>query len=177
MTDAAVWIKTEPSTDGSAYVVTAEFSDDRAKTLTPEVALRYGSAVLAAAQRAEYDAAVARQLTRIGSDLDAALQIVTDLRNDRPPLDDEATAPLALDPGVNKRLAPFLVVKIDGEAVGQWTVGAAREHASHVLEAVAAADLDSNYYRALTGIVGLDEGRARAVVGDLGQYRDEAASG
>lgn len=167
----SVWIRTAPTVDGSGYVVTVEASADRAVVLTPDRALRYASAVLGAVQRAEYDAAVVRQLTAVLSDKSEAARMVIDLRGARPPLDVEATAPLAVEPGVNSRHEPFLHLRVDGELDGQWTLPDARQHALTVLEAVGAADLDSGYYRALRGSIGLEEGEARAVVEDVAKWR------
>lgn len=168
---ATVWIKTEPTVDGKAYVVTLEASDDTAVTLDPQRALRYAWGVLDAAHRAVYDAAVNRQLAAL-TDKNAAAQMINDMRQDRPPLDADATAPLAFEPGVSVFTGePFLVVMVNGERQGQWTYGDAREHAMAVLETVVVADLDSGYYRALIGAVGLDEGRARQVVEDIGNHR------
>lgn len=168
---SAVWIKTEPSVDGARYVVTIEASEDLATTLSPDRALRYASGVLEAASRADYDAAVFKQVTALTS-LQAARQLVVDLRGDRPPLDDEATYPIALEPGVNRSQEPFLTIRINGEPVGQWGIQDARSHALGVLEAVGRADLDSAYYRTLVGTVGLDENRARQVVADVGNHTE-----
>lgn len=169
--ESVVWIKTEPSLDGTTYTVTIEADADRAIVLTPDTALAYASAVLGAAARAEYDAAVYRQLCAFDLEVEAVAQMITDLRRDRPPLDTAATKPLALEPGVNAKGEPFLVVLVEEDRVGQWSVPAAREHALIVLEAVAVADLDAGYLQALRGLIGLDEDRARAVVGDLGNHR------
>jgi hypothetical protein len=168
----AVWVKTEPTVDGSAYVVTIEASDDVAVTLDPDRALRYAWGVLDAAHRAAYDAAVFKQLTKLGIEVPAAAMVVDQLRSDRPPLDAEATKPLGFDPGVSQSTEEaFLAILIGGERVGQWNVEDARGHALAVLESVAVADLDGGYYRALIGSVGLDENRARQVVEDVGSHR------
>jgi hypothetical protein len=167
----AVWVKTEPTVDGSAYVVTLEASDDVAVTLDPERALRYAWGVLDAAHRAAYDAAIVKQLTAIGVEVQAAAVVVNDVRVDRPPLDSASTEPMDFEPGVAAGGEPFLVVLINGERVGQWTVQDARGHALAILESVVVADLDGGYYRALIGGVGLDENRARQVVQDVGEHR------
>lgn len=169
----SVWIKTEPTFDGSAYVVTLEASDDVAVTLDPDRALRYAWGVLDAAHRAAYDAAVMRQLGSLTSQ-EAAGQIVKELRDDRPSLDSQVTKPMSFEPGVSVFTGePFLVVIINGKRVGQWSFDDAREHALAVLENVAVADLDGAYYRALVGSVGLDEPRARNVVADIANHRGE----
>ena len=171
--EGMVWIKTEPSLDGSTYVVTVEVSEDRAILLTPETSPRYALTILQAIARAEYDAAVFKQLGAIIPDQRAVAELIVDLRKDRPDIDTSATKPLEIEPGVNSKGKPFLSVLIDGEKVGQWTMADARKHALVAMEAVVVADLDSGYYRALNGLVGLDEGRARNVVDDLQYYREK----
>jgi hypothetical protein len=169
MTDA-VWIKTEPSVDGSTYIATVEFSDDRSIVLTPDSAPRYAMTVLEAVARAEYDAAVFTQMSK-RVDQKAVAQLITDLRKDRPDIDTSATKPLEIKPGVNRQGEPFLIVLIDDKPVGQWEIAAAKEHALTVLEVTKVADLDASYYRALTGLVGLEEHVARNVVDDLQHHR------
>ena len=178
MSDGEIWIKTEPTVFGETYVVSVQFGEDRAVTLTPTRALEYASTVLAHAQRAEYDAAVLKQLRTKGiGDDQAIMSMIVDMRKDRPPVDGEPTAPMQLSEGVNAEAKPFLAIHLDGSKWGQFEVRQAREHALGVLEAVEAADLDAGYYRILTGAVGLEEGVARAVVNDLASYRWEGESG
>lgn len=174
--ESAVWIKTEPSIDGSTYMVTIEFSDDRSIPMTPDTAPRYAMTILQAVARAEYDAAVYRQLGKLISDQNSVAQLIVDLRKDRPDVDQSATGPLRIEPGVNRDGEPFLHVHIDDELIGQWTMQGAREHALTALEATIEADLDSGYYRSLAGLVGLEEARARQVIEDLANHREEAAS-
>jgi len=170
--ESAVWIKTEPSVDGSTYMVTVEIDNDRAIALTPDSAPRYAMTILEAIARAEYDAAVYQQLHTLVPDQLAVAQIIRDLRKDRPDIDTSATKPLEIEPGVNSKGKPFLDVLIDGKKVGHWTMQAAREHVLAALEVTAVADLDAGYYRALIGLVGLDEARARNVVDDLQHHRE-----
>lgn len=169
-----LWIHTEPSADGSTYVVTISFTEDRALTLTPDAAGPYAATVLAAAQRAEHDAAVFTQLRKRGLDTKMAAGTIVDLREDRPDLDHEATAPMMLDSGVTGQGKPFLTMRVDGRPVGQLTPRGAREHAQMALEAVTAADLDAAYYRYLAGTCRLPEPTARAAVQDLADHRDTA---
>lgn len=165
-----IWVRTEPSVDGTTYVASVEFSGDRAIVLTPERATAYTRAVLDAAGRAEYDSAVFDQM-KSKVEVDAVAQVILDLRKDRPPLDVEATAPLRLDPGVNSKGKPFLGLFVDDKQIGQWDVDDARQHAMHVMEAPLAADLDAAYRRVLMGMVGLDRAVAENVVDDLGKHR------
>lgn len=170
--ESAVWVNSAPTVDGSAYVVTLEADDDTAITFDRDRAATYALGVLDAAHRAAYDAAVFRQMTvKLGMGQADAAHVVVDLRQDRPPLASEPAAPLELDPGVNDEGRPFLGVLVNGKRVGQWTVEDARQHALHVLESVVVADLDAGYYRALTGLVGVDDTRARQAVADIAEHR------
>jgi hypothetical protein len=169
-----VWIKTEPTLDGSGYMVTLEASDDVAVTLTPDQAFRHAQGILAAAHRAAHDAAVLRQMTRGWEfPLQHAGHLIQSMRDDRPPLDPADTAPLFLEPGVAPAdLRPFLIVHINGEPVGQWDVEQAKQHAMAVLSMAGVADLDSGYYRLLS-TQGIEEHQARGAVDDLANYREE----
>lgn len=173
--ESGVWIISEPTVDGSAYVVTLAADDDTAITLDRERATIYAFGVLDAAHRAAYDAAVFAQLTRkLGLDDETAGLTIVDLRKDRPPLPPETTAPIVLDPGVSNRdQKPFLALSVNGKRVGQWTVEDARQHALAVLETVVVADLDAGYYRALVGQIGIDSDTAQQVVQDIGNHREE----
>ena len=180
MTDTAadreVWIKTDPTPDGTGYVVTLEVGQDTARILTPDEAMAHAAGVLAAAHRAEYDAAVLAQLTKLGIERESVAMLIRQLRDDRPPLDPAATHPLTLEPCVNAAGKPFITVASPGREQGQWTTEDARSHAIAVLECVAVADLDAAYLRALTGLIGIDRSRARRVVEDLVNHRATAPS-
>lgn len=175
MSDDMVWVKTEPSLDGKTYTVTLEATDDVAVVLDPDKAVRYAWGVLDAAHRAAYDAAVIRQMQgRLKLPMDVIGQLITDLRADRPDLDDGATYPFRLEPGVAARNGkPFLALYLQGqdEQLGQWDFDDARQHALHVMESVKVADLDAAYRLALTSVVGIEDARALNVVDDLGNWR------
>lgn len=171
--ETSIWVRTEPTPDGKAYIVTLNASDDHARTLNPMEAQDYARALLRAAHVAAHDAAVARQLTTLGASLESVAELLADLRKDRPPVEDCATDPLTFTPGVNQKLDPFLTISLDDEPIGQWTFLQAEEHALFILGAVGAADLDAAYYRLLRSAVGLDEGAARAAVGGLADFHEE----
>lgn len=163
-----VWIRTAP-TPGGTYRVTLEIDDDTAQVLGRGWAQIYASAILAAVARAEYDAAVIRQMTAVAGQT-AAVALVAQMRADRPPI--TWPTPLTLDPGVSAATgAAFLHILIKGEIVGQWTIPDAREHALAVLEAVEVADLDGAYLRALRSSCGVDEHQARVVVDGMAEHR------
>lgn len=170
--DEGFWIRSEPTLDGKAFVVTMSLDGDYAVTLTPTRANAYAGALLGAAAEAEYDAAVLRQITeRLGLDDDVAGQIVIDLRAERPV---RSAAGLTFVPGVSvAKRHPFITIERDGEPVGQFDTPSARRHALHVLEAVPGADLDAAYLKVLRGTVGIKEETARQVVEDIVNYRVE----
>lgn len=169
------WIHTEPTIDGKAYIVTLSLSEDFAVTLTPTRASAYASALLAAVADAEYDHAIFRQITeKLGLGDDVAAQMILDLRRERPLRE---AAGLTFISGVSARLRhPFVQVNgQDGQEYGQLDAPAGRRHALGVLEAVPTADLDASYYKTLRSLVNLDEGRARQVVEDIGNWRQDWA--
>jgi hypothetical protein len=168
-----VWVRTDRPPGASNYVVTLETDQDTSRVLTPDEALQHAAGILAAVTRAEYDAAVLRQLVDLqGLQAEAAMQMVKEMRTDRPPLDPAATDPMAFEPGVAMAgWRPFLIVELHGRPVGQWSMADARSHALAVLEAVTVADLDSGYYSTLIGAIRLEKSVARQVVDGLKKYR------
>lgn len=178
--DAAVWVESGVAVDGT-FVVEVNAAGDWSFVLNRERALAYVATVFDAAARAEYDAAVLRQLTSRGlaRELVGAM-IANDLRPDRPPLDDAATAPLRYTPIVSDSTRqPYVHVHLHGRGepqfLTQWRPASARQHAGHVLDALAVVDLDAGYLRTLVGVIGLDAPRARAVIATLGDHRRPAA--
>ncbi|MGI5292759.1 hypothetical protein ACQEVF_56940 [Nonomuraea polychroma] len=169
-TGATIWVRSDVTPDG-IYTAAIHFSDDRSRVLDHDAGMRYVHAVVAAAARAEHDAAVVRQLTSLGLPRQAVGEAVQSLREDRPPLDHTATAPLRLEPGVSGQTGEaFITVIIDDKPVGQWTADDARSHAVGVLEVFTAVDLDAAYRRYLVATVGLDLPTATAVVTGLGEH-------
>jgi len=169
----SIWIITEPTPDGTGYMATVHFNEDRAVTLTPEQAVAYATDVLTVVGRAEYDAAVMRQITKLTGEPANGVQMIKDLRDDRPTL--TATAPLVMEPSVavddGNVFRPFIALHMEGKQFGQWTMDDARGHAVGLLEVCAVADMDAAYARSLVSLIGLDKERALAVVGDLARYR------
>lgn len=167
-----VWIRTEQrQEDKPGYVVTLEVTEDDAVTLTPTRVMAYAMNVLTAVQRAEYDAAVLRQMLEVvDGKRELAGQIVIDLRKER--AEPVANTPLSFVPGVSQRDGRgFLTLLHRGKPIGQWELDAAREHAMMALEAVIAADLDSDYFKVLTSTVGIDPAKASVIVQEVGKHR------
>ena len=168
----SVWIRTEPSVDGKTFMVTVEFTEDRSITLDRQGAFEYAHAILTAVQYAEYDAAVYQQMKSRIPDEQTAMQLVVDMRAERPEPDFSNYAPFALAPGVSMWSGKaFLRVMLDGKTAGQWELDAAREHAMMAIEALIVADLDNAYLKILKGLVGLEDEKARQVVADLVRFR------
>jgi hypothetical protein len=152
-----ITVQSDLAPDGRTYIANVHLDPDTSRALDRDQGQAWAATVLAAAARANHDALVLRQLLgHLGVALHTAAGVLQDLRDDRPPLDHNATAPMRLDPGVNQAGEPFIVVHVHGIPVGQWTCADARQHATHVLEVSAAVDLDAAFYRHLTGHIGLD---------------------
>lgn len=171
----SIWVRSDVLPDG-AYVCTVDFTPDLAVTLTPERALRYVAAVTSAVTAAEYDAAVARQITaKLGLSIGAAASVVAALRADRPPVDQAALDPLVVDPAVHAVTGkPFLKCWA-GDLRWQWTPAEAMHHAMAVLTVSSGVDLDAAYRRYLLASVGLDQSHAMAMVEDVAQWRHPRA--
>lgn len=171
-----VTVLSDLAPDGRTYIATVQLDGDTARTLNRDGGFAWASTVLDVAARAEHDALVLRQLHHaVGIPLHLAASCSGDLRADRPPVDDAATVPLRLEPGVNAKGEPFIGVHINGAQVGQWTCQDARDHAQGILEVLSAVDLDAAYFRYLIGTLDIDPAQARGIVGSLMDLRPGAA--
>jgi hypothetical protein len=179
---------------GAPYICEVRPTDDVAISLPRDKALAYAMAVLVAAEQAEYYAAVVAQWRDIisgsrrprGRDAeptgpdDNAVYLARQLATDQPEDDHAATAPLRFEATLNRHTGAAVVrVGLAGqrEPLTGWTPAQAREHAGFVLSGAIVADLDTAYRTMMAGTVGAGEQRARAVVDDLGRYRDGGGSG
>lgn len=169
----AVWVISDVAPDGS-YALAVNIGEDRSRILDHAGAHAYASTVLAACARAEYDAAVLAQMQAdLGLSLIDAGYMVRDLRAGRPPLDDDAIAPLRLEPVVG-RAGPVLHVYLDGQRVSQWTLAEAHTHALHVLQVLAGVPLDAGYRQLLVDHVGVTPDIASRLVHVLINHRNES---
>jgi hypothetical protein len=167
--DEGLWVRSEVMPDGS-YGVGLNVGADRSWALNRSQAVDYAVACYTRATEAEHDAAVFGLLTHIGLPQRAVAALLVDyLRPDRPD-DHTPTHPLRLTVAIGRTLRPFLKMELDGQQVGELTVADLRDHAAAVLNVIAAADLDAALLRVLVGKIGLDDGRARAVVGSLMEH-------
>lgn len=175
-------VSTDPLLDGStAYAVTLDVGPDLSRTLSEPEAIRYARAVLHAAARADYDAAVIRQmLDTVQVPPGHVATLVAELRARRAPLDRAGLEPIELGAhvaaprllGDGARVEAFLTVYVNGKGIGQWTTDDARRHALYVLEALSVAQLDGEYVSLLMDRVDLPLGHAHVVVEGLAAHRD-----
>lgn len=175
-TNDAVWVESDLAADGT-YAVGLHCGDDVAWTFNRDDAIRHAAAVMAQVEHADHDAAVIKLFhNRLGLDLATAVAcVVRDLRPDRPPVDEPG--PLKLIPSVSATdLHPFLRTELNGHVVGQWELDDARHHAMSVLQVVAAVDSDAAFYRLLVGSLGLSQTKARRIVADTANHRNERES-
>lgn len=169
-----VWLTTDIGPDEKTYSVVVNWKDN-AVTVTFDRAVRYAQEVLRAAHRAAYDASIARQLMSIGNmEQRAVVELIADMRQDRPPLDESATRPLSFYPSFNQKMDPFLKLSVDGVEVGQWDFSDAVDHATTMLALVSVAELDTGYFQGLQRLVGVPREVAGNMVHDLANFRDEA---
>jgi hypothetical protein len=166
-----VWVTTRYSPADDHYFVMVQFSDGSTCRLDQARAQAYATEVLQVATTADHDAAIAKQITtELGMPQQEMAVLVRELRADRLPLDTNALRPLTITPGVSVFTGePFLDCTV-GESRWQWTVADAREHAMHVLGAMAAAVLDTAYHWFLTSRSGLDRDRATVAVAELTKF-------
>lgn len=168
--DEAVWVITDMSPVTGDYFVAVQCSNDR--TFAPADPVAYGMAVLRACEYADHDAAVFAQLTKKLSlpERDAG-GIVARLRDDRPAIQDAATAPLRFTPIIAARdHSPQILVHYgDGVELTQWTPADARGHALYVLQSTIVVETDTAYRRFMRTAV--NPGTAEAVVQDLANFR------
>ncbi len=167
----SVWIKSEPDENGR-YHVYMETGPDQSIPLDADAAYGWAREVLSAVAQAEHDAAVIKQLRRVGTDVDSAAHLVADMRQDRAEHIPISVLPgFAIKPGVTREAKAFLVIQRNGEPIGQWDMDDARAHALNVLEAIEVAPLDSAYVRILTSKVGISHEVAQTMVHALADER------
>lgn len=179
--EAMLTVQSDAMPDGS-YGVSITVTDDRVFSLNRSQAVDYAVACYARATAAEHDGGVVRLLTTLGLDEPNALRMLTDdLHPERPP-EHDATAPMAFTAALGRRRSQpdgyvaLLTVSCDDTDLGAVSPTQLREHASAVLDTLAAADLDATLRRTLVSRIGIDDARARAVVGSLGDYMPADAS-
>lgn len=171
----AVWVISDLMPDGVTYVPTIHIGEDVAFPLEGDKALAYALAVQRAAERADYDEIVCTQLMELlkGNGRLVA-EVIGTMREQRPPLDDAATAPFTFEPFVSALTRQGgLFVSVHGERLFQWDVADARQHAAQVIQVHVGVELDAAYRTLLTETVGVDPHTARVMVDNLQTHRKE----
>lgn len=177
---------------GSPYVPEVQVTDDVVIRLAGDAAVRYALAVLAVAYRSQYVVGVFNQMSDVmrGRGRSAsqhppdevaamAKTVVYDLLKTLPELDEEATAPLLLQPVQHKLGQPMVRVSLPphDEPLTSWTVAEATNHAHNVLAQVAVCPLDTAYRDLGAELGDQDDNRGRAMVHDLANYLPGASAG
>lgn len=172
--DSAVWVESEPLPGGS-YTVAIHYTPDRSLSLNAPLARAYVRDVVAMISTAEYGAAVLKQLTTIGVDDDNAAPTVGDLMGDAWKGKDLALGVHMIPLIAQRDRLPYVRLDVDGQPLTKWSPAEALDHATNVLRAAATIRLDSAYYAFLRGPLNLPEEKARGLVGDLAQHREESS--
>lgn len=160
-----------------AYVTTLHVADDTSIVLERDRALRYATTVVTAAQYAAYDQALYAQAAGHGATDDNTVWMVGHLRDDRPPLDDDATEPLRFEPLCDSHTRTGgVAVWLGGRALSVWSIAETEQHALAVLGAAAVVDLDAGYRRFLIGKFGMAARRAAGTVEDLRRWRSGSSA-
>lgn len=170
----------------SPYITNVQPTDDVAISLPYDKAVAYGMAVLAAAHRAHYLAAVLAQATEIVAGRrgrpgirdakeigETARLVVKELLEDLPELDDTATAPLRFQPFIRTGDGrPMVRVSLPPhtDAITGWTFTEAQNHGHAVLTQAVVSQLDTAYRTVISVRFDAGEQRGRAAVHDLGNY-------
>lgn len=170
----------------SPYITEVQPTDDVAISLPYDKAVAYGMAVLAAAHRAHYLAAVLAQaadimggrrgLTGVGDTTEiheSAKLVLKELLDDLPELDDQATMPLRFVPFIRRGEGrPMVRVSLPPHTVEitEWTFAEAQNHAHAVLTQAVVSQLDTAYRTVISVNFGAGEQRGRGAVADLGNY-------
>lgn len=170
----AIWVKADVDMDGN-YRLAVEYNEDTIVTFDQTRAIAYATEVFTAAAYASYDAAVMAQMKALHLPPAEAFEVVQGLRDDRPPLNDDALGVLRLAPGVSAFTGkPFLACSLANHpARWQWNPADADQHAGHVVQCYPVANLDAAYRRYLMGTVGLDQAHALAAVAGLSKFRED----
>lgn len=175
--DNSVWIRTEEKPDGTGYFATISITNDIAFPLDRETARDYTEKLIDLVNRAEYDSCIFKQVKHISrgvEDQDGVLRDIADMlsivRGKREDISFDRY-PVSYSFGINAEGEAFVLINIDGENVGQWSVEDTRAHATSIMDALVVAPLDDAYLDALTSVYGVDQGIARNVISDLLEYR------
>lgn len=178
--EQAVWCRADRSPLGTGYMLTIEYDDDNVLPLNRDQLLAYVTTLTDAMMRAQYAEGVRRQLLaavrgesgRVSPvDERHAIETVQLLREEWPELPE--FPPFTIRPCASIEGRTSVQVWRDDQIIVQLAPHNVSEHVVHALRVYAAADLDASYRRYLIGSIGLDPGRATAVVAELAEHHRE----
>lgn len=173
--DAGVTVTVTVDGTDEGYVPVVHIGEDLSIALDGR-APSYALAVVTAAERAAYDSALIRQLTRMNL---AAYEIaaeVLSLRARRGEVDDDATAPLRFRGEVAADTAPIVRMLQGSDELGTFSYTQACAHAHAVLTVASVADLDNDYFEHITKGSDVEAGMARTLLYDLSTYRADMSA-
>lgn len=173
---------TECTADGEYVMVVRWLGEQRPVDRRQAAAM--SAAVSEVGARAEYLAAVANQMARVGLSLDLIMATLADLLGGMAPVDDAALLPFRLRPNAKRRAAGLRAAGVwdatvmmlgpDGDEHGTTTVTSAEKLAADMLRLSAMTVLDAGYLvllrKLLKGKTGDADARARNMVAELGDF-------
>lgn len=169
---SGVWSNSEVDPVTGRYGLSLSYEGDVAWSFTPDEGWAYVRMLTTVLARATHDAAVFKQLVATGAKREHAGAIVAlDLRPDRRPVDQ--VGPIRFEAGATIEGKPFITLSLPGDEKprSQWEVEDVRHHLLGVMEAIETAELDDRLRHVLTHTIDLDDGKARAFVHLLRDYR------
>lgn len=165
------FINAELDVDNLEYFVTFSVNDEDRMVFSDEDAIRWAQAITTALTDAEYEAAIFRQMNRLGVRIESTTALVADLRSQQPEVQ---PGPLGIwmRGATNNEGKAFIQVMRLQDSFGQMDPEAARAHVAGVLESMAIAKRDTTYLRTLVNKAGMNLGSATQSVAAVGMYRE-----
>lgn len=176
--EQSIWCRVEVSPLGT-YMLVITYDDDNVLSLGRDELLEYVATMAEAGMRAQYAEGVRRQLREILRKRPGAgpkaeryvIETVAELRGEWPEL--RRFPPYEIHDVVSFEGRTSVQIWRAGEVIAQLAPSNVDEHIAHALRVYAGADLDASYRRYLVGVIGIEDGRARAAVHTLGQHLRE----
>lgn len=163
--EQTIWCRADRDPFSGQYLLTVSYDDDHVLALNGDGLHQYAATLTAALMRGRYVEAVRRQFASIGLPEDVALPTIQQFREELPELPEFDT--FRIEPIVSYEGRVSVMISQDGKRVAQLLPRNVREHIVHAYQVYAAADLDAAYARFARGVIGIDAGRAAAMVGTL----------
>lgn len=170
-----VGVQTGVSATG-AYITEISYSDDVVRVISPGEVPAYCDALMYAAVLANHNAGVLRQLVELfGVERENAQQFIIEMRESLPGVDQKAVHPLIVRPSVGHRTGDaYVYLRLKGtKQTWSWDIRDVLAHVQIVRAVSMSTDIDAAYRRQLVGAYGLDDSKARRIVHELGDWRED----